>query len=44
MSSVQVTEARTRERGPLNGVDTPRLFATVNVVKAQPLKQLKDMV
>ena len=36
MSSVQVAEAKTRERKPLNGVDTPRLFATINVVKAQP--------
>ena len=24
------------ERGPLNGVDTPTLFATLNVVKGQP--------
>ena len=31
-----VIEAKKRERGPLNGVDTPRLFATINVVKAQP--------
>jgi uncharacterized OsmC-like protein len=36
MSNVQVVEAKTRERAPLNGVDTPKLFATVNVVKAQP--------
>jgi uncharacterized OsmC-like protein len=25
-----------RERAPLNGVDTPALFATINVVKGQP--------
>lgn len=25
-----------RERKPLNGVDTPNLFATINAVKAQP--------
>ena len=36
MSGGQVIEAKTRERGPLNGVDTPTLFATLNVVKAQP--------
>jgi uncharacterized OsmC-like protein len=30
-----VTETR-RERGPLNGVDTPTLFATLNAVKAAP--------
>ena len=36
MSSVPVTEAKPRERVPLNGVDTPKLFATLNVVKAQP--------
>ena len=36
MSAGQVVEAKTRERGPLNGVDTPTLFATLNVVKAQP--------
>ena len=36
MSNVQVEEARKRERGPLNGVDTPTLFATINAVKAQP--------
>lgn len=35
MSVGQVVEAQ-RERGPLNGVDTPTLFATINVVKAQP--------
>src|SRR5262249_22543024 len=36
MSNVQVAEAKPRERVPLNGVDTPRLFATINAVKAQP--------
>jgi uncharacterized OsmC-like protein len=36
MSEVQVTEARVRTRVPLNGVDTPRLFATLDVVKGQP--------
>jgi uncharacterized OsmC-like protein len=36
MSNVQVAEAKTRERLPLNGVDTPTLFATINAVKAQP--------
>lgn len=36
MSNVQVTEAKPRERLPLNGVDTPTLFATINVVKGQP--------
>jgi uncharacterized OsmC-like protein len=36
MSNVQVADARPRERTPLNGVDTPRLFATINAVKAQP--------
>src|SRR5262245_27801119 len=35
MSAGQVVEAK-RERGPRNGVDTPTLFATLNVVKAQP--------
>lgn len=30
-----VTEAR-RERGPLNGVDTPTLFATINAVRSNP--------
>lgn len=28
--------APTRERRPLNGVDTPNLFATINVVGSQP--------
>jgi uncharacterized OsmC-like protein len=36
MSNLQVAEPKTRERGPLNGVDTPTLFATLDVVKAQP--------
>jgi uncharacterized OsmC-like protein len=36
MSSVTVQENKTRERVPMNGVDTPKLFATVNVVKSQP--------
>ena len=36
MSNVQVADARPRERKPLNGVDTPTLFATLNAVKAQP--------
>jgi uncharacterized OsmC-like protein len=36
MSGVQAAEAKTRQRVPLNGVDTPRLFATINVVKGQP--------
>jgi uncharacterized OsmC-like protein len=36
MSNVQVAEAKTRERVPLNGIDTPTLFATVDAVKAQP--------
>jgi len=34
MSNAQVAETRTR--GPLNGVDTPTLFATINAVKTQP--------
>ena len=36
MSNLQVAEPKTRERVPLNGVDTPTLFATLNAVKAQP--------
>ena len=36
MPGAQATETKTRERVPLNGVDTPKLFATINVVKAQP--------
>jgi uncharacterized OsmC-like protein len=31
----QTTEAK-RERVPMNGVDTPTLFATINAVKGQP--------
>jgi uncharacterized OsmC-like protein len=31
----QVAEVK-RERVPMNGVDTPTLFATINAVKAQP--------
>ena len=36
MPNVQAAEVKTRERMPLNGVDTPTLFATINAVKAQP--------
>lgn len=36
MSNAQVAEPQTRERLPLNGVDTPTLFATIGAVKAQP--------
>ncbi len=36
MPGAQAVEAKIRERVPLNGVDTPKLFATINVVKAQP--------
>jgi uncharacterized OsmC-like protein len=36
MSNLQVAETTRRERGPLNGVDTPTLFATINAVKSQP--------
>ena len=36
MPNAQVTESKKRERAPLNGVDTPRLFATLDAVKAQP--------
>jgi hypothetical protein len=36
MSNLQVAEPKTRQRVPLNGVDTPALFATLDVVKAQP--------
>jgi uncharacterized OsmC-like protein len=32
---MQTVEAK-RERTPLNGVDTPNLFATINAVKGQP--------
>ena len=35
MSSTTVETPR-RERAPLNGVDTPNLFATINVVKDNP--------
>src|SRR5262245_62397671 len=36
MSNVQVADPKPRERVPLNGVDTPTLFATLDVVKGQP--------
>jgi uncharacterized OsmC-like protein len=36
MSTTQVAEPKPRERVPLNGVNTPALFATLDVVKAQP--------
>jgi uncharacterized OsmC-like protein len=36
MSNVEVAETKPRERAPLNGVDTPTLFATINAVKGQP--------
>jgi uncharacterized OsmC-like protein len=36
MPTEQAAEAKTRERVPLNGVNTPTLFATINAVKAQP--------
>jgi uncharacterized OsmC-like protein len=36
MAEVQVAEQKSRERVPLNGVDTPTLFATLDVVRAQP--------
>jgi uncharacterized OsmC-like protein len=36
MSSVPTAESPVRERPPLNGVNTPMLFATINAVKAQP--------
>jgi uncharacterized OsmC-like protein len=36
MSNVQAEPEKKRERVPLNGVDTPTLFATINAVKAQP--------
>jgi uncharacterized OsmC-like protein len=35
MSQTAVQETK-KERGPLNGVDTPNLFATINVVKDNP--------
>jgi len=31
-----VAENKSRERVPMNGVNTPTLFATINAVKAQP--------
>lgn len=31
-----VAENKSRERVPMNGVNTPMLFATINAVKAQP--------
>jgi len=36
--SQQTMEAKTakKERGPLNGVDTPTLFATIDAVRDQP--------
>lgn len=36
MSNAQVADPKPRERVPMNGVDTPTLFATLNAVKAQP--------
>jgi uncharacterized OsmC-like protein len=33
--TVEATRAK-KERGPLNGVDTPTLFATINAVRDQP--------
>jgi uncharacterized OsmC-like protein len=36
MSNAQVADPKPRERVPLNGVDTPKLFATIDVVKGQP--------
>jgi uncharacterized OsmC-like protein len=36
MSNAVATETKTRQRVPLNGVDTPTLFATIDAVKAQP--------
>ena len=36
MADVQVAEKTGRERLPMNGVDTPTLFATLDVVKGQP--------
>ena len=36
MSNALAAETKPRQRGPLNGVDTPTLFATINAVKAQP--------
>ncbi len=36
MTSVQTTDPKPRVRVPLNGVDTPTLFATLDAVKGQP--------
>ena len=36
MSNVQTAEPKARARVPMNGVDTPTLFATLDVVKGQP--------
>ena len=36
MSNVQTPEAKVRARVPMNGVDTPTLFATLDAVKGQP--------
>ena len=33
---MQTTVETRRERVPLNGVDTPTLFATINTVKGMP--------
>ena len=32
----QQTAEKKREKVPMNGVDTPTLFATINAVKDQP--------
>lgn len=36
MSNTSVADLKPRERVPLNGVDTPTLFATIDAVKGQP--------
>jgi uncharacterized OsmC-like protein len=36
MSNVQAADPKPRPRVPLNGVDTPTLFATLDAVKAHP--------
>lgn len=36
MAEVQVASSGTRERVPMNGVNTPVLFATLDAVRAQP--------
>jgi len=36
MSNALAAETKPRQHVPLNGVDTPTLFATINAVKAQP--------